>query len=270
MYTRIMMSTLIVPVLFLSSCIKASSPPPSETHISRATHYIDQGDYDTAIEILEKGLPYDNNSEMRLVLASAYAGRGGVKVENYWDYLIGFDAFAKEKSADAHTDIIPMNLIPEALDEKYKTALIQFNKDFAKLQQLEKKADKIPAIAAENRPDLLRARSLLLQVNTPSARLYRSILTVVVVKSELPEGNALLESWSKEKYDLCFPIANKVSVWFSNILYLIDEGLEDLSYAYPNDKSYSEMRRELTSGKAVTQHLTSYKTTAKSVCPVKK
>lgn len=271
MFTRahLALGLLSFSFFLFASCIKTTNTTPKETLISRATYYIDRGDYDTAIDLLETGIAYEDSSEMRLVLASAYAGRSGVHVENYWDYLIGFQAFVKSETAEKLDDIIPAKLLPSNLDEKSKQTVNNINEHFHKLQQLEKKTAKIPVISDEKRTDAMRARALLEQVNTASARLYRSILTAVVIKSDVPEGNALLKIWSEKKYDVCSPVALKISSWLTSTLILVDEGLEDLSHAYPDDTSYTQIRKDLAPALLLSRRLGTHHSTADALCSIK-
>ncbi|GEM_PF-2204571 len=253
------------------ACHKVANKTPAEDHTAKATTYIDQGDYTSAIELLEDTLKHEDTYEVRLVLASAYAGRAGVKVENYWDYLIGFDAFAKDKGPEMFPDLVPADALPEALDDKSKDQLKMLNENFKDLQRLEKKASKVPLVAETDRPDLVRARELLERTSTPSSKLYRSLLTVVLVKSEIQDGKALVTTWSDKKFDPCFPIAKGFSAWLSKVLDLVSDGLNDLGKAYPDDDvNYQTMRADVDKGNAHTRQILSYQKTADSLCTNKK
>lgn len=255
----------------ISACHKVSDKTPAEDHIAKATTYIDQGDYSSAIELLEDTMKHEDTYEVRLVLASAYAGRAGVKVENYWDYLIGFDAFAKDKGPEVFPDLVPADMIPEKLDDKAKAHLKTLNENFKDLQRLEKKADKVPIIATTDRPDLKRARDLLERTSSASSKLYRSLITVVLVKSEIQDGKALVTAWSDAKFDPCFPVAIGLSSWLSKVLDLVSEGLNDLGKAYPDDNdNYQAMRSDVDKGNVYTRQLISYQKTSDSVCTNKK
>lgn len=253
------------------ACHKVANKTPAEDHTAKATTYIDQGDYSSAIELLEDTLKHEDTYEVRLVLASAYAGRAGVKVENYWDYLIGFDAFAKDKGPESFPDLVPADVLPENLEDKSKEQLKILNENFKDLQRLEKKADKVPVVAETDRPDLVRARELLQGTSTGSSKLYRSLLTVVLVKSEIQDGKALVTAWSDKKFDPCFPAVKGLSTWLSKVLYLVSEGLNDLGKAYPDDNAnYQAMRADVDKGNVYTRQLLSFQKTADTLCTNKK
>lgn len=256
---------------FLLACHKVANTTPAEDHTAKATTYIDQGDYASAIELLEDTLKYEDTYEVRLVLASAYAGRAGIKVENYWDYLIGFDAFAKNKADDAVPDLLPADSIPEKLDENSKTFLNALNENFKDLQRLEKKAVKVPNITANDRPDIEHARELLKLTHSSSASLYRSLLAVVLVKSEIQEGKAIATTWSEMKFDPCVPTAKRLSSLLSKILDLVSDGLNDLGNAYPDDNAnYQTMRADIDKGSIQIQQFTSDQNKVDSLCIHKK
>lgn len=257
----------------LSSCYKVETASPVETPVARATYFIDNGDYGSAILILEdvlKNETYKNNADVRLVLASAYAGRAGVKVENYWDYLIGFDAFAKNRKPESYPNLIPSNLIPDTTDQKTRDLLRLWNEQYGDLQKLQAKAEKIPLIDRDQRKGLMRARVLLADVDSGTAKLYRSLLSAVVVKSEFIEGEKILKSWSNDSYDLCLPAVNEISVWLSSALNLISEGLDDLGRAYPDQNpEYQSVRKDLEKGMKLSRSLSKDRNEVDAVCELK-
>lgn len=255
----------------LTACHKVSDKSPAEDHVAKATTYIDQGDFSSAIELLEDTIKHEDTYEVRLVLASAYAGQAGIKVENYWDYLVGFDAFAKDKDPEVFPDLVTDDRIPEKLDEKTKSHLKNLNEHFKDLQRLEKKSSKVPIIQASDRPNIQRARALLEATPTPSSKLYRSLLTVVLIKSEIQDGKQLTAAWSDAKFDPCFPALSGISLWLANALDLVSDGLNDLGKAYPKDNdNYQAMRNEVKKGSEITRQVPSYQKSAESVCAVRK
>ncbi|OYZ21242.1 MAG: hypothetical protein B7Y39_09425 [Bdellovibrio sp. 28-41-41] len=254
----------------ITACHKVSDKTPAEDHIAKATTFIDQGDYGSAIELLEDTMKHEDTYEVRLVLASAYAGKAGIKVENYWDYLVGFDAFAKDKAPEAIPDVITADMIPEKLDEKSKSQLKNLNDSYKGIQRLDKKIEKVPLIQTSDRPYLKKARALLEQTPTASSKLYRSLLTVVMIKSEIQDGKELVAAWSDASFDPCFAVLPEVSVWLSKVLDLVGEGLDDLGHAYPNDKDqYQAMRKQVDLGNDYSRQALSYQKSLDNVCAAK-
>tara|TARA_B110001454_G_C12723292_1_gene436308 strand:- start:17789 stop:18559 length:771 start_codon:yes stop_codon:yes gene_type:complete len=255
----------------ITACHKVSDKTPSEDHVAKATTFIDQGDYSSAIELLEDTMKHEDTYEVRLVLASAYAGKAGIKVENYWDYLVGFDSFAKDKAPEVLEDIITDDMIPEKLDEKSKSQLKNLNDSYKDIQRLEKKVEKVPLIETSNRPYLKKARALLEQTSTASSKLYRSLLTVVLIKSEIQDGKQLLAAWSDASFDPCFSLLPEVSTWSSNVLNLVSEGLDDLGRAYPKDnEQYQAMRTQVNLVSDYSRQALPYQKSLDKVCADKK
>ncbi|MBL7546124.1 MAG: hypothetical protein JNL11_20055 [Bdellovibrionaceae bacterium] len=268
---RIGFLVFIVSTIIFSSCHKARNTP-AESAVAKATVYIDQGDYDFAIQILEDSLLFEENSETRLVLASAYAGRAGIKVENYWDYLIGFDAFAKDKTEAMYPDIIPMNLVPESIDQEAKETLKILNDQYKDLQKLNAKAEKIPVVEPEALQDLMRARSILSKTTSSGSRLYRSLLTAVVVKSEFAEFDKVVKEWIAAEQNFCFSLVAELPTWLADTLDLVSEGLDDLGKAYPDQNAdYQSMRTKITeTGKKISIDLESNQKITESLCVFQK
>jgi hypothetical protein len=251
----------------IAACHKVSNKTPAQDHVAKATTFIDQGDYGSAIELLEDTIKHDDTYEVRLVLASAYAGKAGIKVENYWDYLVGFDAFAKDKTPEVIPDWISADMIPEKLDEKEKSQLRNLNESYKAIQRLEKKVEKVPPIQISDRPYLEKARGLLEQTPTASSKLYRSLLTIVMIKSEIQDGKQLVSAWSDAAFDPCLAVVPEISVWLSNVLDLVGEGLDDLGQAYPNDKDqYQAMRIQVDLGNGYARQVLSYQKSLDNVC----
>lgn len=263
---------LILSFLLITSCHKTNKVSPAADRIDKATLMIDRGEYDSAIEILEGAINnHEATPKMRLVLASAYAGRAGVKVENYWDYLVGYDVFVKEPSEDPFPDLIPSERIPENLkddDKKQITLLNGYYKDF---QRLENKTSKIPSIDRKYRNDIYHARKVIKNIDAPSVRLYRSMLTAVVVKSEIVEGNQVVKMWADSQFRLCQNTMPNYSDWLIQVLDLVSDGLNDLGHAYPDEnESYQSVRNEIKNGIQLTETLQNQTKNLEDVCQLKK
>lgn len=261
---------LFVGLFVMISCTKSTPSKSPESPVARATFYIDKGEYDIAIKLLEEVIETEDNPKVRLVLASAYAGRSGVRVEKYWDYLIGYDAFAKNPEGNQVQDVIPAQFVPEVLDAESKSLLNSYNKQIKEVLSLQVRAEKIPLIPDNQRAGISRARVLLEKLNNPGARLYRSLLTAVAVKAEFMDGDKLVREWSEAQFDLCAPLATKIANWADKVLNLISDGLNDIGMAFPDqNEDYQSKRKEIATLLKATKNLESYQNNVDSVCTVK-
>ncbi|MFN7904346.1 MAG: hypothetical protein ACK5P5_04125 [Pseudobdellovibrionaceae bacterium] len=261
-------SLLIFCCLSFSGCNKAEDKNSQENQISQANQYIDQGQYSSAIQILEESLQNNDSERARMTLASAYAGRSGIRVETYFDFLVGFDAFVKNKKPQDFPDLISQNQIPEGLDERGMDFIRHVNKQHKELKQLQKRADKIPSIGPSQRSDLARARVVITNVTTPGSKLYRALLAAIILKSEVVRGELLIQSWSKTNFNFCKPEAPAVATWLWQTLSLISDGLNDAGQAYPeNNVHYQTLRKDLILGMNFLQAMNTHQTIAKSLCP---
>src|SRR5687768_9268993 len=48
---------------------------------------LDRGDFDGAIFIFQNEMKQDPHDTVRMALASAYAGRAGVEIHNFWNFV---------------------------------------------------------------------------------------------------------------------------------------------------------------------------------------
>lgn len=263
---------LICSSLIFSSCNKAEDDQRStENQIDRATRYIDQGQYDSAINLLEDVLQREDTPRTRMILASAYAGRTGIQVATYWDFLVGFDAFAKNRTPQDFPDLIPANKISSSLDAKGKDLLKRINDQFKELQRLQKKADKIPTVNSAQRKDLAQARIVLNSVTTPGSRLYRALLAAIMIKSDIVRGERLIRSWSEENFHLCKPTATEFANWLWQTLSLASDGLNDAGQAYPEEnENYQRIRKDLGVGLIALQSINTHQNITDSLCALQK
>lgn len=237
-------------ILTLISCQKKRANYSEESKITQATHYIDEQNYNLAIQLLESELSNKSASDkIYIVLASAYAGRAGLRVENYWDYLIGFKALAKNKSEESAPEIIPATFMTGDLSPQIKKFILNLNIQYRDLYAFERKVVQIPAILSSGREDLLRARALLAEVRTSSAALYRSMLTAVLIKSDVSEGKKLIGLWANSDFDICHSVTIQIRDWLLNTMDLLSDGLNDMALAYPDDnEDYLKLRQDVDRG----------------------
>ncbi len=230
------------------SCQNSQTKEDEEDQkIAKATRMIDDGNYDGAISLLESYLSTQTAGErVKITLASAYAGRAGVRVENFWDLLIGFDAFDPHKKPEVIEHLIPLEKRPRGLSEDEKKLLDRLNSAWNEFRFLQRKADKVPLVDPAKRGDLMRARDLLADTPSRGSKLYRALLTVSFLKSDFASATLWYESWAKKNYRMCEPESRNLGVWIYRSMKLVQEGLIDFSVAYPEHyENYLRMRNQI-------------------------
>lgn len=255
----------------LISCGEPKNTADSEdSQIAKATRFIDQGDYDKAIELLESLHAKSPSARGATVLASAYAGRAGIKVENYWNLIVGYNAFAKERTTEVIPDLIPRERFPRNADPEVKAFLENVNVQAKELQGLRKKAEEVPRIEPRFTDDLHRAREVLLQAPSAGAKLYRALLTVVILKSDVEQTEGVYNQWKNRRFNFCRPEAVTMVEFIYSSMVLVNETLEDLKVVYPEEKeNYSKVQRELQLGISFTENLAhdqNVRTLSESLC----
>ena len=210
---------------------KEQSPPPLQT----ATQLIDQGRYDEAIQILENDRAPQDDSKVTTALASAYAARAGVKVEDFWGFVIGYDRllFASPASNDTVPMSIDVKSLPAGLSRSTVDFLKNLNVNLSQVNSIIARIKQIPYVPAERRGDLNHAIGVLSRTTQPGARLYRSVLSVIVLQSEFKDLSPSLTEWAKSNYSLC----DETLASFADLLVDVRDHLfwmtDDLAYAYP-------------------------------------
>lgn len=263
---------LLSAVLVFTSCgKKAEDQNTEDNQISQATRYIDQGNYDSAIRLMEDFIQSRESARARMVLASAYAGRTGVKVETYWDLLVGFDAFTQKRKAIPVPDFMDFSQLTPYLDEESKHFLFIMNEQLKDLLRFRQRAEKVPHINPAQRHDLSRARAVIAGVTTAGSKLYRALLTVVIVKSDILRGEKLLRQWSAVDFNACSPLASEISKSLLQVLNLTSEALEDAGQAYPEENPhYQNLRKDLGKGIELLQTINSQQILVDALCELRK
>ena len=210
---------------------KEQSPPPLQT----ATQLIDQGRYDESIRILESDRAPRDDSKVTTALASAYAARAGVRVEDFWGFVIGYDRllFAAPSSNDTVPISIDVNSLPAGFSRSTVDFLKNLNVNFAQVNSIIARIKQIPYVPAERREDLNHAIGVLSRTIQPGARLYRSVLSVIVLQSEFKDLAPNLNEWAKSNYSLCDEKLATIADLLVDVRDRLFWMTDDLAYAYP-------------------------------------
>lgn len=226
--------------------------------ISKAHRMMDESNFDGAVRYLDsKSAQWSSSERFLITWASAYALRAGLRVENYWDLVVGFDAFAPQRAPlPAEAPLIGQDKIPKELGEEEKKILTRLNDTWKDFRELQRQADKIPLLSKSSTGDLSRARDILSSTQSRGSRLYRALVIVTYLKADLVQADEWFQSAQSKSNPLCSAELQYLSFWLNDSLYWVHEGLGDMSRAYPeNESQYQRIRDDLQKGRAVLSFL---------------
>lgn len=227
---------ILTLVLGLSlGCHQQRAEQARDSDIERAGALIDNEQYTEAIEILEPhavGAPV----RVKMYLASAYAGRAGLKSLDYWETSRRYQQILADQAKiepDAPPALSPKSL-PAAAPGWMRKAIPNFNKMLREFNRVREQLSALPLITVEQRPDLERARFILSETNTEGARLFRAMLTIILMRSHFEEANELVVVMNSNKAGICAEVVGQIlhNVRLSYIYTL--EILADLRLAFPS------------------------------------
>lgn len=224
---------LLTVSLAVAGCGNKTSSENADTRLNQAARAIDEGRFDDAITIASDVVASSPKEERaKLVLASAYAGRAGIRVENFWGFLIGFDGFVDEGGTKLSVDVLGLRKYPMPANTKGQM-LSQFREILAVLMALQKRIFKIPYLELASREDLRLGIEALKDSNSQGARLYRAILLMVLIRSGIEDTQNEMKGLENDPDPLCNSQAGKSVEWFTyTIAHLLDMVL-DLTLAFP-------------------------------------
>lgn len=270
---------LLAGAALLASC-EARHENLSKDPIERGYELIDQGRADEAATYYEGLAKTDARPEIRVAWASALAAKGGVKIDSYWGFVVGF------KAPLLNLD----NLESTGVLSKVRKLLVQLDGkvDFDRESDLGRLAEamgvfelyrsriaSIPAVSPENRPAIAQAMRVLSGNSKSGGRLYRAILGFVLLRTDLEQG---FVAWNfvetqfksldlanpaepKNRDVLCSLNLAEFGAWVSSLSIQVDELAGDLSVAFPSKQA--EMTSASTS---VHQALAPLQWTFKASC----
>ena len=216
--------------LFLLTCCQKKDEGLSsqETKTQKAIQLTEKGLYSEALEILQEEQSINPSERVQTLIASTYAARAGVKVENYWGFVVGYESlFGTKKSKPGAFDGLP----PEVL-----TALKDLKGQLELLQAIQGRIELIPYVTEVQRDDVLLAQEALQGTTSAGARLYRAILAIIVLRSTIPEGAKVFDQLSKDA-KICAQNFSLASDWFTFNYEMLEGLLSDLEVAFPSQKT---------------------------------
>jgi len=217
---------------------------------------IDRGSYSEAITNLTELAKKDSRPQVRVALGSAYAARGGIKVDQYWGFVVGFKApLVKPENVQVNGTIESLQRIVKQADgniaPKDMKALGGLIRTLAVWDLYKDRVEAIPVVQGEAIQDLNRAVNVLASVNTPGGRLYRGILNLILFKSYVTASQDFWEKFNEAIKEvlagnlkaLCKMDFEELLNWLNPVSYHLIETLNDLIVAYPeSEKDFVEAR----------------------------
>ncbi|MFN7728715.1 MAG: hypothetical protein ACK5P7_06140 [Bdellovibrio sp.] len=226
---------------FLASCAKSEKSEGAEARTSQAISHMERGEYDLAIEILsELRVAHPEDSNLSLHLASAFAGRAGLKVENYWGFVVGYKGVFKKNTEGLTPQSLPqidLKGFESQAGPEVRGAVKNFNQNLKEFFKIKQRLDQVPYLNAQKRKDLYRGLDVIKEHPTPGGRLYRAVLGVVIARSTIIDTSRSLEVWSKSGRRLCGPEFRLLADWVGFSVQILAELAGDLAHAFPKDKT---------------------------------
>jgi hypothetical protein len=249
---------LRLPSFLLLSFALAACSPKKDTALDKdplETGYrlIDKGETSEAIAHFEELATKDERIQVKEALASAYSARAGIHVDNYWGFLVGFQApLLQMQSLKTARTVSQARRILTQLEGHRELhghqGLAELAQVVAAFEMWMNRIESLPVVAGDARRDIDRAMRVLFNDNRGGGRLYRALLGLVTLKSDLTVG---FESWSQidvqlTRVDLKNPGSSKnnrllcaVDVqafadWTSGVLRRLNRTMEDVTIALPS------------------------------------
>lgn len=227
-----------------------NEPTRKPDPLNKGYQYIDRGDYDTAISELTQLSHIDARPEVQVALASAYAARGGIKVAQYWGFVVGFKSpLLKADDVPVSPTLQSLKNISDQADGKVSPADLEALSKIARalaLWELYKdRINAIPVVEGTANQDVISAVDILSRIQTPGGRLYRAILNLILFKSSMNTSPEPFENFALvvqktaegDQQALCDYNASKLMKWFEPLTYRLSETLFDLTIAFPEQST---------------------------------
>jgi tetratricopeptide (TPR) repeat protein len=232
MKTALFFMSLALVIFTQAGCQTKEEPVTREKALSEGFTLMDQGRYDEAITYFDDMLAHDQHYHVKMALASAYAGRAGVKIEQIYSFAV-----VKEVA-------IPKIEIQGLTLDKKSTELM---KSLAKYVE---QWNKIPDVKNKARTDVQSALKVLDEETEPGARLYAATLRIVNLKSSIIEGveNFTLRTQNAKK--ICTQDLKPYVAWSGKIFDVLKLLATDLEFAFPEQKkNYEDLREKIETTK---------------------
>lgn len=239
-------AAVAVLVLATTGCYNNRSERVRESEIDRAGALIDQERYDEAIPMLEDLRRDSGDVKIKVYLASAYAGRAGIKSMEYWQIAKRYKVILEEeKNADPQAKpILSPKSLPAIVPKWIRVAVPHFDKKLQEFNRVRARLAALPLVPAERRGDLEKAREVLVESAAEGPRLYRAALGIILMRSHFEEANERVGELANDKEGNCSPVVGAILYQLKLSYTLTVEILSDLRLAYPSKAA--EIDKELS------------------------
>lgn len=167
----------LVTALLVAGCGPRPTPTTREPELDRATRLIDEGRFNEAIKIAETYRTEHRSERADIVLASAFAGLGGVRVSDFWGFVVGYKGIIEKKN-----DRVELKLLGASQTFADTEGLNYLIEQFTELRT---RVEAIPVINQSQIPPLQSALDALATSKSGGARLYRAILGIIILRHEI-------------------------------------------------------------------------------------
>jgi hypothetical protein len=215
----------------------------------QAHDLIDKQKYDEAIELLTPRQQQNpDNIEYALILATAYAGKAGVHVEEIWGFTLGYETpYFKINNFDNEESLKKYQILTQQVskqnDQKW---LMDFLKVVVAYEAFLQRWQKIPEIndplALQN---LQQAVLILDGAQDKKTSLYNFILRIILFKNKLQDG---LNHWQEWQESFLIASSSATSLndkvvlsqlciyarWFVDLTVDLEKMINALKISYPS------------------------------------
>lgn len=268
-----------ISLSLLLGCQK-DQPEKAQDPLNESYKLIDRGEYSQAINQLQQLSRSDARPQVRVTLASAYAARGGIKVEQYWGFVVGFKTpLVTPENVTVNSTVTSLQKIAKQLngkiDPKDLQALGGVVNAVAVWDRYKDRIDAIPVVQGKELEDVRTAVVTLTDIRTPGGHLYRAILNLILFKSYVTSSDKYWKDFNRAIEEvlkgnilaLCQFDFEFLQQWLMPIFYHLIETLNDLVIAYPDSsKELIEARNTLVFVQGVTNDAIK-ELRQKRVCP---
>ncbi len=231
---------LLISVL-MGACEGKQRESSEDLRLEQVHARIKEGNYSAAIELLEKDRLQQSTPRLELTLASAYAGRAGIRVQSYWEFLA--EDLLRKGTAPVVEAALVKPLGYASFPPKAQKAFDDLNSNLTEFRNLVRRVEKLAYLGPEKRDDVRLAIDVLKDTSGKGARLYRGVLETILLRSSVQDAITSSESWNEQKNAPCSSAVLQMLEGTETSRELLIEIAADFSLAFPSqEKSLQEWR----------------------------
>lgn len=229
-------------ILASFGCHRTPTKESMDSQVEWAYQLIDDGRFTEAIDLFWNLLQEEDTPTIRIGLASAYAARAGILVHSYWELVLPLVKAQPSENSESNKKIKQqweqaLDSLPLDLKERLSSKTGDILKASEQLEELKIRFQQIPLLKSFDQVgDVMMARSIIKDIPAKGTRLYRSLLSLVLlrfhVNSSSEEFNTSLKSFNSQN-----PCPTQFKNWITNLelpLNIISELILDVKVAYPS------------------------------------